>query len=165
VSSGIPEVVRLFIAGILAACLACSDANDVDSAPISLFDCMEDMRDADLCTPDSLSRSIYICSALSRELPFALRAKDAWINVKGIACDFARMAGFDCGFWYANEHECAIANQVGCWEYAQLAPCFYESCLARIPQYCAESAYYSGVSPDIVRPFSTSQRLIERLEQ
>ena len=136
VSSRIPEVARLFIAGILIAGLACSDTDDADHSRSLRLECMENIRASDISTPDCQSRAIYICLALSKEPSFVTRAIGAVYNVKGIACDFARYAGFDCGPWGYND--CVIATQEICRDHGQFAPCLYESCLASIPQDCAE---------------------------
>jgi hypothetical protein len=126
----------LVLVGALAIIPACGDEDESDFGP-AFLDCIEIIRTDDLTSPDCRRREQAICWAVAQEIPFVTRARITSANVKGTVRDLARLAGIAVGPW--SRADCIATHKGICKDFAPSNPCYYETCLAEIPQDCKQS--------------------------
>ena len=124
---------HLFLAVILALLSACGNT-DEENVTLAVVDCMQHIRADYLSSPDCRRRAPEICYALSRELSIVTKARLSVATAKGIASDFAQLAGIDFEPW--NHKDCVVVHQDICQDLGPIFPCQYESCLEEIAQEC-----------------------------
>jgi hypothetical protein len=120
---------------LLFGAFACGDS---DEEMDNFVYCMDIVQYDEFATPDCRHRIRTICRDISRKGSLVWRARLAVSTVKGIARDFARLAGVQFGVLEESHAECVVSYEDICKDFGVLWPCDYESCLAEIPQNCAE---------------------------